>query len=133
MARSTRTASVVGLARALRAATRPGEPDLKEHLGCVPRLVRSIMLGEYHGTTRARLGTVAMGVVYVVSPIDLVPEMFLPFVGLADDALVLGWVVRRVLGETGDFLRWERSRPGAPRTGGATPAADDVVPGHVVR
>ncbi|HEX8497991.1 MAG TPA: YkvA family protein [Actinomycetales bacterium] len=133
MARTNRTASVVALVRALRAATRPGEPDLKEHLSAVPRLVRSTMLGDYHGTTRARLGTVAMGVLYVVSPFDLVPEMFLPVIGLADDALVLGWVARRVLGETGAFLRWERERPGAPRSGGATPAADDVVPGQVIR
>lgn len=127
MARTTRTAGLVALARALRGATRPGEPGLRERLASVPRLLRATASGEYTGTSRGRLATAVLAVLYVASPVDLVPEMVLPLVGLADDAVVLTWLVARVLTETDAFLSWERLG-GARRS-----ASDDVVPGHVVR
>ena len=47
---------------------------------------------------------------YVVSPVDLVPELLLPFLGLADDALVISWIAASVINETETFLDWERDR-----------------------
>jgi uncharacterized membrane protein YkvA (DUF1232 family) len=58
-------------------------------------------------------------VLYVVSPVDLVPELFLPFLGLGDDALVIGWIAASVINETESFLSWERDR-------------DRIVKGHVI-
>jgi len=127
-----RTASLLALIRALRGATRPGEPQLREHVAAVPRLVRATLRGEYHGTTRARLGSIALAVLYVASPVDVLPEVLLGVAGLVDDAVVLSFVVTRVLGETGSFLAWERSRPGAPRRGPQKPPSDDVIPGEVL-
>jgi len=49
-------------------------------------------------------------VLYVVSPIDLVPELFVPILGLGDDALVIGWIATTVINETESFLGWERDR-----------------------
>ncbi len=128
-----RTASLLALVRALRGATRPGEPDLRQHLAAVPRLVLATLTGDYDGTTRARLGSLALAVLYVASPIDLVPEALLGVAGLVDDAVVLSFVATRLLGETGAFLAWERSRPGARRGGPGGPPSDDVVPGEVLR
>jgi uncharacterized membrane protein YkvA (DUF1232 family) len=31
-----------------------------------------------------------IGVIYVISPLDLIPEMFFPVVGYADDAVLVG-------------------------------------------
>jgi uncharacterized membrane protein YkvA (DUF1232 family) len=59
------------------------------------------------------------GVLYVVSPVDLVPELLLPVLGLGDDALVIGWIAASVINETESFLGWERDR-------------DRTVQGHVV-
>ena len=88
-------------------------------MASVPRLVRATVRGEYAGTTRGRLLALVAALLYVVSPIDLVPEMFLPVLGLGDDALVIGWIAARVINETESFLTWERNR-------------DRTVRGHVI-
>ena len=104
-----RTRAVLGLVRALRGAAHAGEPGLGAQAMSVPRLVRSTWRGEYRGMTRGRLATLFLGVLYVASPVDLIPEAVLPIVGLADDAVVLAWLASALLGATGPFLRWERS------------------------
>ena len=128
MARITRTAAVLTLVRALRGASGPDEPGLAARLRAVPRLVRATASGDYSGTSRGRLAALVAAAVYVVSPVDLLPD-WLPLIGLADDAVVISWLAAAVLGETGGFLRWERAhagrRPAGPR--------EDVVPGYVVR
>lgn len=129
-----RTATLAALLRALRGATGSGGPGLAEHLRSVPRLVRSTWHGEYTGVSRGRLFSLLLGMLYVVSPVDVVPELVLPLVGLADDALVLAWLVSAVVGETGSFLDWERSgdERGHRRSGAAGGAPADVVPGEVL-
>jgi uncharacterized membrane protein YkvA (DUF1232 family) len=52
---------------------------------------------------------------YVVSPVDLVPELLVPLIGLGDDALVIGWIAASLINETESFLRWERDRDGTVR------------------
>jgi uncharacterized membrane protein YkvA (DUF1232 family) len=110
-----RTFAYVGaLARALRLATRPGGPSLGERAAALPRLVRALSAGEYTGTSVFRLALIAAGLAYVVSPVDLFPEAVLGVLGLADDAVVLGWVTTALVEETEKFLTWELSTGRAP-------------------
>lgn len=97
-------ATVVSL---VRASTRPGAPSLSERAQSVPRLVRATRDGTYAGTTLRRLGLVGAALAYVASPIDLLPEAFLPILGAADDAVVLSWAIKAFLEETDRFLAWE--------------------------
>lgn len=129
MARSGRTTAFIALARALRGSAQGGEPGLGRRLGAIPRLVRATLRGEYRGTTRRDLALIALAVLYTLSPVDFVPELFIPFLGLADDALVVTWIAGRLLAETEAFLGWESS---GERTAGGAPAHQDVVPGRVV-
>ena len=62
---------------------------------------------------------------YIVSPIDLMPEVLLPLIGGADDLAVLAWLTGALIGEADRFLDWESERPRA--------YADDFVSGEVVR
>lgn len=62
-------------------------------------------------TSRRRLLLIVGALLYVISPIDLVPELFLPFFGLGDDALVISWIAATLINETESFLRWEGERP----------------------
>jgi uncharacterized membrane protein YkvA (DUF1232 family) len=57
-----------------------------------------------------RLGLMAAALVYVVVPVDLIPELLLGPVGLIDDAFVVTWLAGAVLSETGRFLEWEKRR-----------------------
>jgi uncharacterized membrane protein YkvA (DUF1232 family) len=121
---SSRIKMVAAAASLVRASTRPGAPSLAERANAVPRLIRATLDGSYAGTTAKRLGLVAAAVVYVVSPIDLLPELLLPVLGAADDAVVIGWAIKAFVEETDRFLTWELGQGVRPRT--------TTVPGHVV-
>jgi uncharacterized membrane protein YkvA (DUF1232 family) len=47
---------------------------------------------------------------YIVSPIDVLPEAFFLIFGLIDDAFVVTWLTGAVLSETERFLGWEAQR-----------------------
>jgi len=114
----------VVITRALWKATlgsrRSGAPGLRERVNALPRMVRLSLTGEYPQLSRRRLAALALGAVYVLSPIDLVPELVLPLIGWADDAVVLAWVLGALLVETEAFLAWESAR-------------NRVLPGEVVQ
>jgi uncharacterized membrane protein YkvA (DUF1232 family) len=130
-----RTASRIKLAATVasvvRASSRVGAPSLPERMQAVPRLVRATLDGTYAGSTLRRLSLVAAAVVYVASPVDLIPEAVLPVLGAADDAVVLAWAIRALFDETDRYLAWEMGQ-GVHRPGGGRSAASRVtVPGTV--
>jgi uncharacterized membrane protein YkvA (DUF1232 family) len=125
------------LVRAVRGTLRPGEPGVGQRVRALPRLVLATLAGRYHGITRSRLGLMALAVLYIVSPIDVLPDV-LPLIGVADDAMVVAWLAGAVLSDAGDFLAWERGRRGASSgdrrgRGPFDRGRPDVVPGSVVR
>ncbi|GAA1554513.1 hypothetical protein GCM10009678_41900 [Actinomadura kijaniata] len=98
---------------------KPGAPGLGERVRAVPRMVRGVLRGDYKGMSYGTLGLLALALVYIVSPIDAVPEV-LPVVGVLDDTGVALWVLTMLVRSAGDFVVWERGgHPGA-------------VPGEVV-
>lgn len=96
-----------------------GAYGLGQRLGALPRLMAQMVRGRYSGWDRSRAAAIVLGLVYVVSPVDLLPEVLLGPLGLADDALVAAWLAGTVLHEVDRFLDWERAR-------------DRVVPGRMV-
>lgn len=90
---------------------RPGSPGLGDRLRCLPRMAAAAVSGRLP-ESRGRLALLVLGLAYLVSPVDLVPEAFLGLVGLGDDAVVVLWLAGTFLAETDRFLGWERrSRP----------------------
>jgi uncharacterized membrane protein YkvA (DUF1232 family) len=102
-----RTAAFRALWRTLTVGSRGG-PSLGRRLGALPRMIRASLRGEYDGG--GRLALMAAATVYVVSPVDLVPEALLLVLGLVDDFVVVTWLAGAVLSETERFLQWERRR-----------------------
>lgn len=111
MSRVGRTAAFVALWRFIRGAVRPGSPGLGTRIKAVPRLVPAVMSGRWSGLSKGRLTLMGLAVLYVLSPVDLVPEAFLLAVGLVDDAVVLSWLAGSVLDATDRFIAWERGQP----------------------
>ncbi|MER7458294.1 YkvA family protein [Micromonospora sp. NPDC126480] len=111
-----RRAAFIALARALAVGVRGG-PSLGKRLAALPRMIRATGRGEYDGGLRLALMTAATA--YIVSPVDLLPEIPLAIFGLADDAVMVTWLAGSVLAETERFLEWEERRA-------------SVVPGEVV-
>ena len=120
MAARGRVAALTTLWRAVRASRRPGAPGIGTLLSAAPRMLGASLSGRYPHLARGRIVLAVLGLLYIVSPVDLVPEVFLGLFGLGDDALVTAWVVGAVLGETERFLQWEA-------------ASRRVVVGEVVR
>jgi uncharacterized membrane protein YkvA (DUF1232 family) len=110
VAKSMRWGAFLSLVNAFRTATRPGTPGVGARLASLPRLVWATCRGEYQGTSRLRLLLIAGAVVYLISPIDLVPVVLLPLIGVSVDALIISWIAASLINETESFLVWERNR-----------------------
>jgi uncharacterized membrane protein YkvA (DUF1232 family) len=107
MAVLLRLRAFVALWRAWRDRNRPGAPRLRDRVSALPRLVVDTLSGRYDGMSRGRLGLYALAVAYLLSPIDLIPELLFAVLGLAEDALVSVWLLGSFLDETERFLIWE--------------------------
>jgi len=104
MAKATRAAAVW---RTYREVSKPGTPGLMTRLRAIPRMIGAATRGRYDGLGKGKLGLMALGVVYMISPIDVVPD-FLVLVGVADDFGVFLWLMASLLGESGRYVDWER-------------------------
>jgi uncharacterized membrane protein YkvA (DUF1232 family) len=85
---------------------KPGTPGLGRRIGALPRLIKASVTGKYDGFWR--LVGMVVAAIYIVSPIDLIPELIFGPFGLIDDAAVAAWLAGAILSETERFLTWER-------------------------
>ncbi|MFI0420345.1 YkvA family protein [Spongiactinospora sp. 9N601] len=95
------------LVRAYRQMGRTGSAGLLTRLRAVPRLVKGVTRGTYPGMAKSKLALMGLGVLYMVSPIDILPDL-MPLIGVVDDFGVFLWLVGSLLGESGRFVEWER-------------------------
>jgi uncharacterized membrane protein YkvA (DUF1232 family) len=104
MAKATRAAAAW---RTYREVSKPGTPGIMARVRATPRMIGAVSRGNYPGMARSKLLMMAAGVVYILSPIDIIPD-FLLLVGVADDFGVFLWLMGSMLGESGRFVDWER-------------------------
>src|SRR5690349_13923801 len=106
---------------------KPGTPGVGRRLAAIPRMIGATLRGEYDG--KSRLAMMALASVYIISPIDLVPEAIFLVFGLIDDAAVAAFLAGAVLDETERFLEWEKQRAMTIH-GYAVPGAGQPRPPH---
>ncbi|HEX6077112.1 MAG TPA: YkvA family protein [Micromonosporaceae bacterium] len=106
--RRGRRAAFVALWRAVRAGRRPGAPGVGERLRALPRLLGARVRGRYTDLGWGRLALLVAAAGYVVSPVDVVPELVLAIPGLLDDTVIAAWMAGALLDETERFIDWER-------------------------
>ena len=70
------------------------------------RLIRAYYQGDYHNLDESTLVVIIAAVIYVVNPLDVIPDA-LPAIGFLDDATVLALAVRRTRQTLDDFMTWE--------------------------
>jgi uncharacterized membrane protein YkvA (DUF1232 family) len=85
----------------------PGTPGIGRRIAAIPRLVKATFSGRYDGG--GRLFRMGLAGVYILSPIDFIPEILFGPIGLVDDAGVAVWLAGAVLSETERFLKWEEA------------------------
>ncbi|WP_436758022.1 YkvA family protein [Streptosporangium sp. V21-05] len=95
--------------RTYKDVTKPGSPGLGARLRALPRMVGAVTRGEYSGMGKGKLAMMGLGVLYIISPVDVVPD-FLVLIGVADDFGVFLWLMGSLLGEGGRYVDWEREK-----------------------
>jgi len=90
------------------AATMPREPfgDTWPYFQAMLRLIRAYYRGEYRDVATSTLLVIVAAVVYVVNPLDLIPD-WVPGLGLLDDAFIVAFAVRQTKQSLDDFMSWE--------------------------
>ncbi|HET6985958.1 MAG TPA: YkvA family protein [Kribbella sp.] len=90
-----------------------GEPvpvgNVVDRARALPRLIRATRQGTYGELPQRRMFLWMLALVYLISPIDILPDL-LPVIGVTDDAGVVVWLVTSVSTATGLYLRHERER-----------------------
>ncbi|MEV4073158.1 YkvA family protein [Nonomuraea fuscirosea] len=113
MAKAARAAAAW---RTYREVTKPGSPKLMTRVRAIPRMIGAVMRGQYTGMGKGKLALMGMGVLYLVSPIDVIPD-FLMLIGVADDFGVFLWLMASLLGESGRYVHHEHTVIQAPVKG----------------
>jgi uncharacterized membrane protein YkvA (DUF1232 family) len=73
------------------------------------RLLRAWMNGSYRGLSVRTLASIAAALLYVLSPVDLVPD-FIPGIGMIDDVVVLTLLLQSLAQDLAAFRSWEQTR-----------------------
>ncbi|MBD2766738.1 DUF1232 domain-containing protein [Hymenobacter sp. BT664] len=72
------------------------------------RLVRSFVRGEYRDISTSTVVSGLAVLLYVLSPLDLVPD-FIPVLGFLDDLSLVSWFVGKFQTEITRFRAWEQN------------------------
>ncbi|MEI6362020.1 MAG: DUF1232 domain-containing protein [Actinomycetes bacterium] len=120
---------VMGRATTVGAAVRAsrGRHPLGQRIGAVLPMLRDAFTGRWVDAPRFKLLAGLAGIVYVISPLDLMPEVFLGPFGLGDDLAIAALAVTALLGSAEDWLDRDYR---TPTEAGDSPA--DVVEGVVI-
>lgn len=82
--------------------------DIWDSLQTLFSLIKDWISGDYRGVPFKALLLILAGIVYFVTPIDIIPE-FIVGLGLLDDAVILGWIISQIGKELDDYRIWRRN------------------------
>lgn len=88
---------------------RPISQEVKEKFKTLLRLIRALYKKEYKDFPWASLVKATATIIYLVSPLDFIPD-FIPFVGLMDDFALISWTVGSLNDDILAFERWEEAK-----------------------
>lgn len=80
--------------------------DLIDDIGKLISLVRDYGKKEYTMVSKGTIITVIAGLIYLVNPVDIVPDFLLG--GFLDDAAVIGYIVSKLKGEIQRYNEWKK-------------------------
>lgn len=75
------------------------------------RLVSAFAKGEYRDVSKGNAILVVAGLLYFISPLDLIPDA-IPILGYLDDITLISWILSKVSEELNKFEAFEFSQRG---------------------
>lgn len=96
--------------------SRSGVDQVKDFMQTFIRLVKAYYNGSYREVSNKSL-LIGVGVLlYLVTPIDIIPD-FIPMLGFLDDISLMAWFIDAFQKEIGNFRAWEASNNFHPTVG----------------
>ncbi|MDB5118623.1 MAG: hypothetical protein JWQ79_4115 [Mucilaginibacter sp.] len=83
--------------------------ELRDDLRLLQALCLAYWRGEYRAINPKAMVSVVAGLMYFLSPIDLIPD-WIPVLGMLDDIVVLGWVMSSLKTELDAFRAWRAAQ-----------------------
>ena len=124
---------VVSGATAVAGAVRAskGKHPLGQRLGAILPMIRDTVRGRWAGAPRLRIFGGLAGLLYVISPLDFLPEVLLGPFGLGDDIALAAVAVAALLTSAEDYL--DARDAGTMAQAGSPQAAEpEVIQGVVI-
>lgn len=87
--------------------------EMRRALRLFAPMLADVIRGRYRPVPWPALGWMLAALAYLVSPLDLVPDVLL-LLGLVDDLVIVGWLLTRVDRALADYRAWRESSV-APR------------------
>lgn len=91
------------------------------------RLVKNYITGDYREVSTSTIVSGLAVLLYVLSPIDLVPD-FIPVLGFLDDLSLISWFVSKFQVEMVRFREWEETGQGQTGSAHGSSGAPDGSP-----
>ena len=113
------------LKRAKRYASREGLQKVKGELLLVCQYVRDVFPGRYKDYNVLNLTVIVGAIVYVVAPVDVLPD-FMPLTGLVDDTAILLWATSEFSEELERYRQYVAARTAAEGVTGKEEEIEDV-------
>ncbi|MGYP003295850620 len=79
-----------------------GLKSVSEHLTLMTNYVKDVASGRYKGYNKTHLTLIVAAILYVVSPLDIIPD-FLIVAGLVDDAAIIAWAFNEMSKELSKY------------------------------
>lgn len=84
-----------------------GLKKVRKDLVLLTDYVSDIIHGRYHEYNKSSIILALAGLIYVVSPLDVVPD-FLPL-GFLDDITIITWSIAKIAGELSKYSQWKKT------------------------
>ena len=84
--------------------------DSWPYLQTMLRLIRAYYRNDYRAVPETSLVVIIAAIIYVISPLDVIPDA-IPAIGFLDDATVLALALQRTRQDLDDFMIWETATP----------------------
>ena len=82
-----------------------GLKNVRKDLVLLTDYVSDIVHGHFHNYIQSSIILALAGLIYVVSPLDVVPD-FLPL-GFLDDITIITWAIAKIAGELSKYSQWK--------------------------
>lgn len=83
----------------------PGIGKYLSDIACMVSLVRSYIKKEYTDIPIGTIISIVSTLIYILSPVDLIPDC-IPVVGYLDDLALLSWVLKLIHSDVEEYKKW---------------------------